>query len=270
MRKRAMHLRFDDVDRPDDDDESLTSYNVTDPMNNLNDAMDHVESTKCTTGVREASGDAEVEEATESTKKSTSEETGATEAKASLVVESQRQLTLGEPHGEICDETANSNARDDNDEDALPSSKARRRQLVTYDDFDMFDDSAETPQPQAQPQKKRRNKRGKASRRPEAQAPMPDDFEPSMRKYWAQRYRLFSKFDQGIKMDKGAYNLMCVRMWVYSRGARSFVGNYYMYCGKSYFVDVISTGTCSYSTGYIVFCVVVYALTCMHAHNNNV
>ena len=198
MRKRAMHFRFDDADRPDDDDESLTSCDVTDPMNNFNEAMDHVESTDCTTGVCDASGDAEVREETKSTKKSTSEETRATAAK------------LEEPQGETCDRKANNDARDDNDEDALPSSKARR-QLVTYDDFDMFDDSAETPQPQAQsqpqPQKKRRDKRRKASRRPEAHAPMPDDFEPSMRKYWAQRYRLFSKFDQGIKMDKGAYML---------------------------------------------------------------
>ena len=32
---------------------------------------------------------------------------------------------------------------------------------------------------------------------------MPDDFDPGMRKYWMQRYRLFSRFDEGIKMDKG-------------------------------------------------------------------
>lgn len=26
---------------------------------------------------------------------------------------------------------------------------------------------------------------------------------PSLRKYWSQRYRLFSRYDQGIQMDKG-------------------------------------------------------------------
>ena len=35
--------------------------------------------------------------------------------------------------------------------------------------------------------------------------PMPEDIasDPEMRKYWAQRYRLFSRFDEGIKMDRG-------------------------------------------------------------------
>ena len=26
---------------------------------------------------------------------------------------------------------------------------------------------------------------------------------PTLRKYWSQRYRLFSRYDQGIQMDKG-------------------------------------------------------------------
>ena len=26
-----------------------------------------------------------------------------------------------------------------------------------------------------------------------------------LKKYWAQRYRLFSKFDKGIKLDYGIY-----------------------------------------------------------------
>lgn len=31
--------------------------------------------------------------------------------------------------------------------------------------------------------------------------------EPELAKYWAQRYRLFSQFDQGIKLDRGQYML---------------------------------------------------------------
>lgn len=27
--------------------------------------------------------------------------------------------------------------------------------------------------------------------------------EPDLAKYWAQRYRLFSRFDEGIKLDRG-------------------------------------------------------------------
>lgn len=29
--------------------------------------------------------------------------------------------------------------------------------------------------------------------------------EPELAKYWAQRYRLFSHFDKGIKLDRGWY-----------------------------------------------------------------
>ena len=36
---------------------------------------------------------------------------------------------------------------------------------------------------------------------------MPEDFvdKPQMKKFWAQRYRLFSKFDHGIMLDEGSY-----------------------------------------------------------------
>lgn len=27
--------------------------------------------------------------------------------------------------------------------------------------------------------------------------------EPQLAKYWAQRYRLFSRFDEGIRLDRG-------------------------------------------------------------------
>ena len=46
--------------------------------------------------------------------------------------------------------------------------------------------------------KKKKKKRRKVT-------PMPPEIagDPELRKYWGQRYRLFSKFDEGIKMDKG-------------------------------------------------------------------
>ena len=46
--------------------------------------------------------------------------------------------------------------------------------------------------------KKKKKKRRKV-------APMPPEIagDPELRKYWQQRYRLFSKFDEGIQMDKG-------------------------------------------------------------------
>ena len=46
--------------------------------------------------------------------------------------------------------------------------------------------------------KRRRRKKGKC-------VPMPADVasDDELRKYWAQRYRLFSRFDDGIKLDRG-------------------------------------------------------------------
>lgn len=35
--------------------------------------------------------------------------------------------------------------------------------------------------------------------------------EPELAKYWAQRYRLFSRFDEGVKLDHGQSKL-CLLM----------------------------------------------------------
>lgn len=53
---------------------------------------------------------------------------------------------------------------------------------------------------QSQKKKKKRNKK---------KVKMPPEVANSedLRKYWAQRYRLFSRFDEGIKLDRG----MCTR-----------------------------------------------------------
>ncbi|XP_052073748.1 trimethylguanosine synthase-like isoform X2 [Mytilus californianus] len=47
-------------------------------------------------------------------------------------------------------------------------------------------------------------KKGKKKRRRRKQMPVPEEIEndKELKKYWAQRYRLFSKFDDGIKMDR--------------------------------------------------------------------
>ena len=54
---------------------------------------------------------------------------------------------------------------------------------------------------------------GKSNLNPDNQitSGMPETFLPEvtdnkeLKKYWAQRYRLFSKFDKGIKLDYGIY-----------------------------------------------------------------
>ena len=77
------------------------------------------------------------------------------------------------------------------------------RQQVAYDDMDMFNDSSAAVTASTSNAKRR-----KAKRKPKK---MPADLAPHMRKYWMQRYRLFSRFDQGIKMDTGACVTSCAR-----------------------------------------------------------
>lgn len=38
--------------------------------------------------------------------------------------------------------------------------------------------------------------------------------DPELAKYWAQRYRLFSRFDEGIKLDRGVFSAECTELVV--------------------------------------------------------
>ncbi|XP_035490132.2 trimethylguanosine synthase [Scophthalmus maximus] len=48
--------------------------------------------------------------------------------------------------------------------------------------------------------KKQKQKKGKRRKKQQVPADMAD--EPELAKYWAQRYRLFSRFDEGIRLDR--------------------------------------------------------------------
>lgn len=50
---------------------------------------------------------------------------------------------------------------------------------------------------------KKAKKRKKNKHMKKHQVPAEMASEPELAKYWAQRYRLFSRFDQGIKLDRG-------------------------------------------------------------------
>lgn len=54
---------------------------------------------------------------------------------------------------------------------------------------------------QSRNSKKKRKSNGLKRKRPTIPPEIADD--RSMMKYWAQRYKLFSRFDDGIKLDKG-------------------------------------------------------------------
>lgn len=49
--------------------------------------------------------------------------------------------------------------------------------------------------------KKKKKKKGKNKKMNGLPPEIASD--PELAKYWAQRYRLFSRFDDGIKLDKG-------------------------------------------------------------------
>lgn len=53
----------------------------------------------------------------------------------------------------------------------------------------------------------KRPKKKKRKRKRKQQVPEEMATEPELAKYWAQRYRLFSRFDQGIRLDRGQSSL---------------------------------------------------------------
>lgn len=57
---------------------------------------------------------------------------------------------------------------------------------------------------EGEPKTKKKKKKRKA-RKWRADPDMPPEIasQPELAKYWAQRYRLFSRFDEGIKLDHG-------------------------------------------------------------------
>lgn len=57
--------------------------------------------------------------------------------------------------------------------------------------------------------KKKKKKKARRRMRREVGVDVPPEIaaEPELAKYWAQRYRLFSRFDEGVKLDHGQSDL---------------------------------------------------------------
>ncbi|NP_001410192.1 trimethylguanosine synthase isoform X1 [Danio rerio] len=72
-------------------------------------------------------------------------------------------------------------------------------QPLDVPDFLLPDAHEDTKKESVQAFKK--NKRKKRKRRKDVEMPPEIAAEPELAKYWAQRYRLFSRFDEGIKLD---------------------------------------------------------------------
>lgn len=80
------------------------------------------------------------------------------------------------------------------------------------DDAAAFDNLLECISPPSAVKKQRKKKRWSVKARC---MPIYIRENPEMKKYWAQRYRIFSRFDEGIKLDKGWWHKhVCVRVRV--------------------------------------------------------
>ncbi|XP_066513342.1 trimethylguanosine synthase-like isoform X1 [Hoplias malabaricus] len=84
------------------------------------------------------------------------------------------------------------------DSDADP-----RRELRTLDIPDYLLPDAPEDNERAEKETSSKKKKKKAARRRRREVDVPPEIaaEPELAKYWAQRYRLFSRFDEGIKLD---------------------------------------------------------------------
>lgn len=72
--------------------------------------------------------------------------------------------------------------------------------------MNLVQDTIEPESSSNTPERRKRNKK-KSRKRPSV--PIPEEIanDSVLRKYWYQRYRLFRKFDDGIKLDRGRYFL---------------------------------------------------------------
>lgn len=67
-------------------------------------------------------------------------------------------------------------------------------------------------------EEKKARKRKKNKQVKKHQVPAEMAAEPELAKYWAQRYRLFSRFDEGIKLDRGQHHGTSLRVaWTWTR-----------------------------------------------------
>ncbi|XP_074843272.1 trimethylguanosine synthase isoform X2 [Carettochelys insculpta] len=77
------------------------------------------------------------------------------------------------------------------------------RQLVALDIPDYLQVETEiVTQAEPNTQKKKKKKKKKKNRMATPSLPVEIAADPELAKYWAQRYRLFSRFDEGIKLDR--------------------------------------------------------------------
>ncbi|KAK0068702.1 trimethylguanosine synthase [Biomphalaria pfeifferi] len=112
----------------------------------------------------------------------------------------------GVPHdaetGQSQDETqANSSFFDDDVQGLEADVDQEDSSLSLALDVSEADSFSNTPERKAKKSKKRKNKKKKPS------VALPEEIaqDEILRKYWYQRYRLFRKFDEGIKLDKESW-----------------------------------------------------------------
>ena len=105
----------------------------------------------------------------------------------------------------------------------------------------------------ARVKKSQKKKRAKKKKRDIVAVPMPPEVaaDATLAKYWAQRYRLFSKFDEGIRLDYGLFSCFVLCVCVCMHGC-------FVVCVQ-YLSCYISVYRCQV---YVCVCVCMHA--CMH------
>ncbi|XP_064626164.1 trimethylguanosine synthase-like [Lineus longissimus] len=215
--KPKVHVRFDDEGNPYDLRESSSLTNAKHFLSNIKEGTDVEE-----TGNIKTTADGEVEGCIEAAVATTTEAQGeidkvtsdtdralesrsesegrkghsvAFAAPISLSPRRDSKMTCSSESGDVLESSSEATDADDEESEYphknLEEDEEAERQLEEL--LSKCDANRKKP--------KRKKKLKKTKRR---YVPMPEDIasDPTLRKYWAQRYRLFSKFDDGIMLDK--------------------------------------------------------------------
>ncbi|KAG7221009.1 hypothetical protein INR49_001727 [Caranx melampygus] len=86
---------------------------------------------------------------------------------------------------------------EEEEEEEEEEQPGRQLPCLEIPDFLMSDAPGQDRQRKSKKKKKKKKKQGRKQLIPEEMAA-----EPELAKYWAQRYRLFSRFDEGIRLDR--------------------------------------------------------------------
>ncbi|KAM6989168.1 trimethylguanosine synthase [Tautogolabrus adspersus] len=129
------------------------------------------------------------------------QDTKSAEGRIEELMEGENSDTLTQPRSSVYALSGTvESEKDEEDEEGEEKQPGRQLKCLETPDFLLPD----TPEGISELNRKDRKKptKKKRQRRRKQQVPAEMAAEPELAKYWAQRYRLFSRFDEGIKLDR--------------------------------------------------------------------